>query len=123
MEPDTVSFQLIHPFTMEIIGPTSCGKSHLISRIIQNRRECINEPIDKVLYIYSHFQPLYANLQESDPNITFSSRIEDIEEHAQGQSLQVIIDDWMDELKPRSKPLELVTRYFIKSCHHMSKLH
>ena len=106
---------------MEIIGPTGCGKSHLITSIIKNRAEIIDKPVQKILYIYHHFQPLYAQLQAADPNIIFSTRIQDIDEHAGGEPLLVIIDDWMDKLLPRSEALEIVTRYFIKSSHHLSK--
>ena len=106
---------------MEIIGPSGCGKTRLITRIIRERKEIINRPLDKVLYIYSHHQPVYDELAASDPNIIFTNRLEDIEEHASEGELLVIIDDWMDELVPRSEALKLVTRYFVKSCHHLRK--
>jgi len=117
---DTVKFELKHPFTMEIIGPSGCGKSYLIADIIRRRREIIDCPIDKVLFIHSHYQPLYAQLHASDPSIQFSTRIQDIDEHANGDPLLVVVDDWMDQLNPRTQALEILTRYFVKSCHHMN---
>ena len=106
-------------FHFFILGPSGSGKSQLIARIIKERREIINKPLKKVLYIYSHFQPMFAELQSLDSDVIFSNRLEDLEE-IESESL-VIIDDWMDELTPRSEALKLITRYFVKSCHHLRK--
>ena len=106
---------------MEIIGPSGCGKTQLIARMIKERKTLINRPLHKVLYIYSHWQPIYDELKASDPNIVFTNRLEDIEEHSQEEDILIIIDDFMDELVPRSEALKLVTRYFVKSCHHLRK--
>ena len=106
---------------MEIIGPSGCGKSHLISRLIAQHLEICDTPVKKILYIYSHYQPLYAQMQAEHPHIIFTDRIQDIDEHAGKDPMLVIIDDWMDKLIPRSPALDIVTRYFVKSSHHLSK--
>ena len=113
-----MSFQLIHPFNCQILGPSSCGKTTLTIEILRRRREIISVPINKVIYIYSHFQPLFHELSASDPHIVFTNQIEDVDNLVENPCL-VVCDDQMDSLGKSSKGNELLTRYFIRSGHHM----
>jgi len=101
---------------MSIVGPTGSGKTFFVADLIRKRQEIISTPIEKVIYVYSDFQPIFYKLQAEDPNILFTNRIQDIEELTTDPCL-IILDDQMDTLG-RGKDNDLVTRFFIKHSHH-----
>ena len=116
---DTINFQLIHPFNAQLYGPSGCGKTTLTVEILRKRREIINVELNKVIYIFSHHQPVFHELSISDPDIVFTNQLEDLENLIEGPCL-VVCDDQMDALGQSSKGNELLTRFFIKSGHHLS---
>ena len=113
---DLIDFHLKHPFVKSVVGPTGSGKSYYIIDLIRNRRSIIDIPIEKVVYVYYDFQPMFYELQLEDPNIIFTNRLEDIETLVSDPCL-LIIDDQMDTIS-KGWANDLVTRLFIKSSHH-----
>ena len=97
------------------MGPSSAGKTYLARQIIQKRKELFSEPLDKVLYLYGSYQPLFSHMQAEDPNITFSDRLEDLENIT--EPTLVIIDDFMQEMS-KGKQNEIVTKFYTKTAHH-----
>ncbi|CAB3982341.1 DNA polymerase [Paramuricea clavata] len=55
---------LQHPFMMTLCGPTQCGKTRYITDIIKNNDELIEPPVDKLLYLYTVYQPAYDDIQK-----------------------------------------------------------
>jgi len=45
-------FGLKHPFSMQMVGPTGCGKTELIFKIIAGHKQIIDKEIKKIYYIY-----------------------------------------------------------------------
>ena len=112
-----LDFKLHSPFTMEVVGGTGSGKTHLVAQIIKNRRTIINKYMDKVIYVYCDHQPIFEELELEDPeNITFTNNIKDIDNLTTPNSL-CKIDDQMDLIK-KGGNLELVERFFLKHAHH-----
>jgi len=111
---EAINFHVPHPGTMCICGVTGSGKTRLVLEIIKRRKELFSVPIDKVLYIYSDFQPIFADLQ--DVEVTFSNSLVDIEGIIAGPHL-VVIDDHMDTIE-KGPHNELIKRFFIKHSHH-----
>ncbi|CAB3983355.1 Hypothetical predicted protein [Paramuricea clavata] len=60
MHDVTLAFQ--HPFMMTICGPTQSGKTHLMVEMIKNIDELIVPTPDKLLYLYTAEQPIYAEI-------------------------------------------------------------
>jgi len=116
---DAFSFQIKHPCAGIISGPSGSGKTFLIAKMLKKRREIFDTPIDKVIYIYSHFQDIFHELQANDPGIIFTSNIEDMQNLATTPCL-IICDDVMDSMKRGSRAQELITRFFVQSSHHLS---
>jgi len=119
MAMDYLDFSLISPFTCSIIGGTQSGKTDFTLSLIERRKEVINKPIDKVLYIYSDYQPIFYDSEKSDPNIVFTDNIYDLNNLVQNPCL-VIIDDHQDIISENKDVAKLVSSFFIKKAHHLS---
>ena len=113
---DLINFELIHPFTMCVVGPTRSGKTFFVADLIRNRKTLIDKPLEKVVYVYCDFQPIFYELQAEDPNIIFTNCLQEIEELATESTL-LIVDDQMD-VAAKGKDNELLTRFFLKHSHH-----
>ncbi|CAB3977900.1 DNA polymerase [Paramuricea clavata] len=57
-----VTIPLQHPFMMTICGPTQSGKTRLMFDMIKNIDELIVPVPDKLLYLYTAEQPIYAEI-------------------------------------------------------------
>ena len=104
-------FQLIHPFRLLIVGPTSSGKSTWTKDLILNKEKLINTPITDIYYIYGQEQDSYNDLKDK---VTFSKDISLVEQKFNENSL-IILDDLQEEL---TKHIEKLKSLFIKRSHH-----
>ena len=52
------------PFTMLVSGPTSCGKTTFVSKILENRYEIYNKSPGKVYWFYKVNQPMFQDMME-----------------------------------------------------------
>jgi GTPase SAR1 family protein len=59
------------PFTMNIIGPSKCGKTSLVSDLLENNETMMTPIHQKIIYCYSQFQPLFDYLETKIKNIEF----------------------------------------------------
>lgn len=97
-----------HPFTCLVSGPTGCGKSVFVKRLVEHAQALINPPPQRVVWCYGEWQPLYGTLsgvqfEEGMPNpSTFDPR----------ERALVVVDDLMAEADER------VTKLFTKGSHH-----
>ena len=51
-----------HPFTCIVAGPTGCGKTTFVARLLRNASEMIDPPPDRVTWYYGEWQAGYKNL-------------------------------------------------------------
>ena len=94
---DDISFTLPHPCTVTLCGPTGVGKTFLAFDMIKRRKELFSEPIEKVTYVYTEFQPKFFELEASDSNVQFTNDLYDIDKIKSGPHL-VILDDVQQDL-------------------------
>ena len=52
---------LCHPFTAVVAGPTGCGKTAWVLRLIDNVREKIEPVPSRIWYYYGEHQPVFNN--------------------------------------------------------------
>lgn len=98
--------KLKHPFTMMVAGPTGCGKTHFVKKLIEFR---MLHPFPKtIVWCYGAYQKLYTEMR----HITFHEGIpSNLNNYS--DSL-IVIDDLMSELGNNSK----LTNLFTKGSHH-----
>lgn len=97
-----------HPFTAIIAGPTGCGKSSWIKKLLENLRKIIPRP-EKIYWCYSEWQKLYESI---DDRVEFVDGLLDIDKLNKEQRNLIIIDDLMGEKD------DGLTKLFTKGSHH-----
>jgi hypothetical protein len=96
----------LHPFLAQIAGPTMSGKSWLVKKIIENRKEMIFPPPKRVFWCYTEDQPTYESMK-NDPEITFVQGFPD--PNVLANSI-CVFDDMLFETKDNPFMLTLATR-------------
>ena len=100
------------PAPTVIAGPTGSGKTVLMRRLIERRREVCDNPPEEVIYCYGAWQPAFENIE----NVTFHEGLIDFKTQlpSDGKHRWLIIDDLMSE----SSGNEEVEDLFTKHSHH-----
>jgi len=101
---------LCHPFTGMVFGPTGCGETARVLRLIDNIREK-TEPVPcRIWYCYGEFQPTFNNYLR----IHFYEGLPDLSNTVfeGSESTLLIFDDLMSETN------QLVANVFTKISHH-----
>ena len=57
-----------HPFTCIVAGPTGCGKTTFVARLLRNASAMIDPPPERVTWYYNEWQKAYENLADI-PNV------------------------------------------------------
>lgn len=95
-----------HPFTAVLSGPTGCGKTQFVIKLIKNAAAVVSPPPRRVLYCYGAWQKAFEDLK----NVEFHEGLPDKSHLLDGTLM--IIDDLMSEADQR------VTDLFTKHSHH-----
>ena len=101
------TFQFRHPFTMILAGPTSCGKTTWLKKLL-HQAECMITPVPRqIFWFYKRWQPMYTEMQENIPNIKFVHGIR--RQDPDGQPAINIYDDLMKDSTNNSDICEMYT--------------
>ena len=108
--------RLQHPYTCLIAGPTSCGKTQFVKKLIQQGEQVMNGSAEKILWLYGEYQPAYIELSKQFPHITFIEGIpENLNEYIDPKFRNlIVIDDLMSETGNDKR----ITNLFTKGSHH-----
>ena len=87
---DDSDIKLKTPFTMNIIGPSRCGKTSLVSDLLENKDTIMSPAPRKIIYCYSLYQPLFDYLKEKLEKIEFIKGLPNLDEIS---NCLLIIDD------------------------------
>lgn len=60
---ETLSLELVNPFTMLIAGPTKSGKTSFVEKLVLHADEFYSSPPNKIIYYYNQVEPVYKGLQ------------------------------------------------------------
>ena len=106
--------KLIHPSTCLVSGPTGCGKTQFVSRLIEH--DMIEPKPDRVQILYGEWQSAYDNLQVIRPDIDFIKGFPPNFYDSLDPKVKnlVILDDQMSKIGD-SKDL---SRLFTQGSHH-----
>jgi len=103
-----MTLPLSHPFTGIVCGPTGCGKTRWIFRLIENADKIIVPKPSKILYCYGEYQTLFAKYSQ----VEFNEGLPDISKFDGKEPTLLIIDDLMDETNAN------VEKIFTRMSHH-----
>ena len=82
-----------HPFTCIVAGPTGCGKTTFVARLLRNASAMIDPPPERVTWYYSEWQTAYENLDI--PNVRLEEGLPTSFDN--GKRGLVVLDDLMAE--------------------------
>ena len=89
---------------MYLVGPSGSGKTVFIKDML--RKRIFQPSFDPILYVYTHFQPIYDTMRPSVADIKF---IQGVDFHlidnlpADGNKYSIIFDDSLDNLSKSTK--------------------
>ena len=98
--------RLHQPLTCVVAGPTGCGKTRFVMRLLAHTQTMFHPVPTKVVWCYGEWQELYGSVK----NVQFVEGLPDIQQ-LQPHTL-VVVDDLMAETDER------VTKLFTKGSHH-----
>ena len=101
---------LRHPFTAIISGPTQCGKSTFVLKLIRNASTMIDPPPQDIIYCYTEYQPAF--MAPGLESVEFHEGLPDISPFDGRRTTLLVIDDLMDEAG------ENESKIFTKISHH-----
>ena len=87
--------QFKHPFSCIIAGPSQCGKTTFVERLIKHQDQMIHLVPKAIIWHYPEFQPAYLCLMDK---VTFNQGIPTDEQLKTCSGKSLIIDDLMSEM-------------------------
>ena len=98
-------------FTCLVAGPTGCGKTQLIFKLIENANQLITPPVQHIVYCYGQWQNQFKQFENK---VTFHELFPPATQQASSsQHTLLIIDNILDK-----EDTSLVRDIFIKGSHH-----
>jgi hypothetical protein len=107
--------KLQYPFSMICCGSSGCGKSYFVQKLLENWRDTVDTPLDKIIWCYSDKNAI-PDLK-TDCNVEFFDGIPVNFSHPENDGLKTIyiIDDLMLDIEKNKQVCELFTR----DVHHL----
>lgn len=113
----TVHFPFPAGRPMMIAGPTGCGKTCWLEKLLSSRHN-FSEPVRSILYCYGVYQPRFNQMKQNIPYIEFHSGLpskDKVKKYSNTNYLDVIVlDDLMEKIVDNVQAQTLFTKY----CHH-----
>lgn len=103
-----MTLPLAHPFSAIVAGPSSCGKTYWIAKLLQNRHVMINPVPSKTYFCYTEWQPLYDTFED----VEFHKGMIDIDKVDSSIPNLLICDDMMELCNQN------IAEVFTKHSHH-----
>ena len=89
-----------HPFTCIVAGPTGCGKTTFVARLLRNASAMIDPPPEHVTWYYGEWQAAYKNLDI--PNMRMEEGLPTSFDNDDGKRGLVVLDPRRSNGGPRS---------------------
>ena len=107
-----------HSFPALVAGPTCCGKSQFVKRLLESGEDVIEGAPENIIWCYGIYQPAYDEMQRNIPDIQIVEGVPSDLESMINSFIRnfVVIDDLMHELSNDQR----ITSLFAKGSHHWS---
>ena len=117
---DDALLKFVSPFSMLLVGVSNSGKSSYVRALLEKSGQVFTKKPSRIIYFYNIFQPLFAEMEQTIPNISFHQGLPDrafIEASALKEShLVLVFDDLYFELINSKDMVDLT----IMLCHHLN---
>jgi len=107
-----MTLPLRHTFTALVAGPTGCGKTGFVFKLIENADVMIDPSPRRIVYCYGEYQQLF----DKYPRVDFRQGLPDLQNFNGSEPVLLVIDDLMDDLMDETD--ESVANLFAKGSHH-----
>lgn len=104
----------IHPFTCLVAGPTGCGKTEFVIKLLKNISEYVQPCPKRIIYCYTMWQDKFDYLKKIISQIEFQEGLFDVNQLDKRQENLLILDDLMREASESDDVLDM----FTKGSHH-----
>ena len=88
-----------HPFTCIVAGPTGCGKSTFVTRMLRHAAAMIDPPPEQITSCYGEWQEAYATMDLVD--VRFEEGLPSASMFDSSTRNLIVIDDLMAETDER----------------------
>ena len=105
-EYNDIDIMFKSPFTINIIGPSKCGKTSLVSNLLEYNTLIMNPSPQKIIYCFSLYQPLFDYLKEKINNIIFIQGLPNLDELS---DCLLVLDDLGQECIDNKEIVNLFT--------------
>ena len=95
---------------MVISGPTGCGKTHFIKKLLETASTSVHPAPQKITYMYGEYQDLFNDIN----GVNFVHGLDSVESITSGEPHLIIIDDLMTEASNN----EVISNLFTRGSHH-----
>jgi len=103
-----MTLPLRHPFTALVAGPTGCGKTRFVFKLIEHAHVMVDPAPRRVAYCYGEYQQLFSQY----PRVTFHKGLPNLDDFDGREPTLLVIDDLMNETDGS------VANLFTKGSHH-----
>lgn len=112
-EYNTYPSELLHEFTMMVVGQTGCGKTMWTKQLVENADKMIFPPPEEIIWCYTEEQKAYESLRD---RVNFVEGLPDFQELKNSSETPklLILDDFMDTMKNDEDLIKL----FCRGSHH-----
>ena len=111
----TMDPRLRCPFCLQISGPSGSGKTMWVKKLLENLSLMLDRRVDKIIYCYGEYQPIFEEMRQSQPSIQFIEGFPDIKNMTDpSYHTLLVVDDLMTELEGNVE----LANIFSKLSHH-----
>ena len=109
--------KLVHPSAILVSGPTGCGKTQLVSKLITE--SMFTHTFNKLYWLFAEWQPTYSKLQILRPDIQFlkweSDAINSLYDKLTPSTNNLVV---IDDLMTQAGESQVLKRLFTEGSHH-----
>ena len=111
-------FTFKHPTTILIAGPTQCGKTYFFIRALTD--QLIQPPPERIVWVFSEWQPAYQVLAQHFPKVEFVKNFNDklYESFDPATRNLVVLDDQMENQSAHKRSTNSIVKFFTQGSHH-----
>ena len=109
------------PSVVTLVGSTSSGKTTFVFELFKRKNEAFNKQINKILYCYSCYQPMFDKMKEYVDieffnGIPTKAQILDFGSENVSENNVIVLDDLMLKVMKSEDMLDLFCQY----SHHLN---